>query len=660
MTTGVACPLIIPQFFDNSGNPCVGGTVLTQVGGVNQSVYQDSGLTTALPNPFPLNSRGEASTAAGASTQVFLTPNTVYTFTLSDANGNQLWVATYVNGVQVNQAQIGALLWPQTTAEKNAGVTPTYYYYAPGDVRRYGADPTGTNDSSGAFSQAFLVEGLISAVGAFLINSGLTMDMSTTSLVGPCSITSGLAASAGALLTIIASGGPEANSKNLISGVEFIGQQHTGVQALVFNTASNADDIFGVENCTFSQFADGVWIKNNAWEIEFHRCAFSSCGADHAALWSNYAGSERVSAVQCEFYNCTECVRCDEGGEVFLNNCSLDYSNRVFNCTLGSIFATTCYIENNLDTDYWLKAGSGDALISMDHCLIAQTGPKTLFNIGQSLGAGIYIRNTKFYTNTNTVVYPIIAGAGGAFASGCIIDGFSQNGYAWPQFSLASELCANGGFGNGTGGTGGWTLTNSGAGGTSTQSGQFQGTASATGNQMTVSAVTSGTLHVGDIITGTNVPIGTTILAIPAGGGTGVYTISSSTGFASTTINCYALAVTTTSAGFLQYANWTVSNVTPGDNVGASCVLQSNNSAASFYLTVTAYGADGTALGTNTLLSGYNGFNGGTYPAPTTWQYASAVIPSLPPGTTTVKVQLQGDQTTTHTTLVKNVHVGKY
>src|SRR4029077_20724553 len=100
MATGVACPLIIPQVFSNQGVPAVGGSVLTQVGGINTATYSDIGLTTPLPNPIPLNSRAEVSTSAGASSQLFLTPNTVYTSTLSDALGNTLWTAPYVNGGQ--------------------------------------------------------------------------------------------------------------------------------------------------------------------------------------------------------------------------------------------------------------------------------------------------------------------------------------------------------------------------------------------------------------------------------------------------------------------------------------------------------------------------------------------------------------------------------
>ena len=98
MTIGVPCPVPILQFLGNDGSLLAGGSVLTQVGGVNAATYQDAGLTTPLPNPIPLNSRGEVSSAAGASQQCFLTPGVVYTFTLYDANGNQVDQAQYVAG----------------------------------------------------------------------------------------------------------------------------------------------------------------------------------------------------------------------------------------------------------------------------------------------------------------------------------------------------------------------------------------------------------------------------------------------------------------------------------------------------------------------------------------------------------------------------------
>lgn len=159
MAVGVLSPVPILQFFGNDGSPLAGGSVLTTVGGINTTAYQDVGLTIPLPNPIPLNSRGEVSSAAGASQQLFLTPNVVYTFTFSDSSGNQQWVANYVNGLQVNQTIIGQALYPQTAAESAAAITPTFFYYAPYDIRRYGGDPTGGTTSDTALTSAIAVCG---------------------------------------------------------------------------------------------------------------------------------------------------------------------------------------------------------------------------------------------------------------------------------------------------------------------------------------------------------------------------------------------------------------------------------------------------------------------------------------------------------------------
>jgi hypothetical protein len=98
MATAVAlAPTPIQQFFNNAGQPNVGGSLLTQVGGVNTATYQDAAGSIALPNPIPLNSRGEVSNAAGTSCQLFLQNNVTYTFTLYDAAGNQLNQATSIN-----------------------------------------------------------------------------------------------------------------------------------------------------------------------------------------------------------------------------------------------------------------------------------------------------------------------------------------------------------------------------------------------------------------------------------------------------------------------------------------------------------------------------------------------------------------------------------
>lgn len=44
--------------------------------------------------------------------------------------------------------------YPQTTLEASALVTPTFYFYPPGDPRRYGADSSGVSDSTAAIQAA--------------------------------------------------------------------------------------------------------------------------------------------------------------------------------------------------------------------------------------------------------------------------------------------------------------------------------------------------------------------------------------------------------------------------------------------------------------------------------------------------------------------------
>ena len=54
----------------------------------------------------------------------------------------------------LTQGLVGSTLWPQTAKEAAAGVVPTFFYYPPYDVRRYGARGDGVTDDTTAFNQA--------------------------------------------------------------------------------------------------------------------------------------------------------------------------------------------------------------------------------------------------------------------------------------------------------------------------------------------------------------------------------------------------------------------------------------------------------------------------------------------------------------------------
>lgn len=106
-TVNLSLPPIL-QFFNNSGAPNVGGSLLTQVGGINYPTYQDAAGLVPLPNPIPLNSRGEVSNSSGVSSQLYLDSDVNYTLTLYDAFGNQIWQGS-INQLALSTS-IGATL----------------------------------------------------------------------------------------------------------------------------------------------------------------------------------------------------------------------------------------------------------------------------------------------------------------------------------------------------------------------------------------------------------------------------------------------------------------------------------------------------------------------------------------------------------------------
>lgn len=239
MVAVVACPVPVLQFFDNTGNPAAGGSLLTQVGGVNYITYSDSGGVTALPNPIPLNSRGEVSTAAGVSSQLFLVANIVYTFTLYDAYGNQVWVQKYVDGIQLTTVDSINITYDITPAETLAGLTVFVKQFLPGDVRRYGGDSSGVIDSTAAWNSAILQAQQIG--GAEITAPGIY-------LAGNLSLTNDgvLIRGSGIRPTII---NANANGVNIlkiaasycgIKNLQFNGNGFTGVSGLVFGPVNEA------------------------------------------------------------------------------------------------------------------------------------------------------------------------------------------------------------------------------------------------------------------------------------------------------------------------------------------------------------------------------------------------------------------------------------
>jgi Pectate lyase superfamily protein len=132
-------------------------------------VYTDGLLTTRLPQVPGAAQPSCTADSAGHFNPIYLNPRTIYRVQLFTAGGVKLkdtdpYVppAPYVP----TQADIGALLYPQTSAEIAAGSTPVNVWLAPGNVLRYGTNTNpGTTDMTAAI-QAALNQSTNAGVGA--------------------------------------------------------------------------------------------------------------------------------------------------------------------------------------------------------------------------------------------------------------------------------------------------------------------------------------------------------------------------------------------------------------------------------------------------------------------------------------------------------------
>jgi hypothetical protein len=151
-------PLPIQKFFDNNGEPLVGGLLYTYVAGTTTKIatYTDSTGGSVNTNPIVLDYRGEA--------RVWLDVTKTYKFVLSPRGDTDPPtkailtvdnIASPVTLVDLTQQVIGSILFPQTAEEAAAGVVPVNYWYPDGWVDRYATNTTpGTTSMATALSKA--------------------------------------------------------------------------------------------------------------------------------------------------------------------------------------------------------------------------------------------------------------------------------------------------------------------------------------------------------------------------------------------------------------------------------------------------------------------------------------------------------------------------
>lgn len=136
-----------------------------------KDTYTDFALTTPSANPVVADGNGDWAT-------IYLKNDARYRVTLKTSADVLIYTQDDVGGPVLTRGEWGQVGIPQTTEELAAGVTPTNYYYEPGNVHRYGAVGDGTTDDTAAFitaHSALPTNGgkIIVPAGTYLISSTL-------------------------------------------------------------------------------------------------------------------------------------------------------------------------------------------------------------------------------------------------------------------------------------------------------------------------------------------------------------------------------------------------------------------------------------------------------------------------------------------------------
>jgi hypothetical protein len=234
---------------------------------------------------------------------------------------------------QVHAQNGGALpRLTQTASESLAGVTPVDTTYKPGDVRRYGADPTGTRDSTAAINNALKSNRYVYALfGTFKISAssgprGLIMSanqvlegFSNATLSIDADTVWAITASAVSNVcvrgwTIIGNGSTDTGGFRAGRGVNFDGVSHFVIERLTISGLGNM-------NATPTNDANnggfGIYVSNNAAESKDGLIA--SCSINQIAgggmtrgdgiIICKWAGSPTMSDITIQDCSVSTCGR---------------------------------------------------------------------------------------------------------------------------------------------------------------------------------------------------------------------------------------------------------------------------------------------------------------------------------------------------------------
>lgn len=144
-----------------------------------KNTYTDFALTTPATNPLVAD-------ANGVFAKTYLSEDERYRISLKTSADVLIYTEDDIGGPALTQQEWGQIGFPRTAAEIAASVTPTYYFYSPGDLRRYGGIADGTTDNATALSNACLQAAQTGGAPVYVCGNSTGFKVSTgVSLTGP-------------------------------------------------------------------------------------------------------------------------------------------------------------------------------------------------------------------------------------------------------------------------------------------------------------------------------------------------------------------------------------------------------------------------------------------------------------------------------------------
>jgi hypothetical protein len=240
--------------------------------------------TWAIDEDLTVPSNLQVKVPAGAILDV--APGKTLTFSgFVEVEDPTIWISGSGSVVVSKDGSHGSV-YHRTLAERTAGVTPTKYEFPPGDVRRYGGDPTGVADSATAWTsniaQASSGGVEMTGPGTYLLATGLTISTDgvklRTSGMGPTTFKAG--ANNLKLLKIAA-------SYCSVSSLTIDGNGYTGCDGLVL-APSDETDTTHTTQCNFNEFSE-IQLYNLNTGLRL-RAGPTVTGVDSGVFYNKFDG----------------------------------------------------------------------------------------------------------------------------------------------------------------------------------------------------------------------------------------------------------------------------------------------------------------------------------------------------------------------------------